>query len=509
MTILCIMDGYGLSSETEFNAIAKAKKPNLDMIFDKYNQVTANASGLYVGLPDGQMGNSEVGHLNIGAGRIVYQDLTKITKMIGDGDFFKNDKLQIAFKHAKDNNSAIHFIGLLSDGGVHSHNTHLYALLEMAKKQNIDKVYVHCFMDGRDTDPKSGAKFIEELESEIKKISVGKIATVTGRYYAMDRDKNYDRVKLAYDAMTIGTKEFNNSALDAVNKSYNNDKTDEFVIPIGIANNEDELKDSRIKNNDSIVFFNFRPDRAREITRTFVDSDFQFFNRKKLDNLCFVCFTDYDESIKEKLVAFPKEEINDTLGEVVSKSGLNQIRIAETEKYAHVTFFMNGGVEVPYKNEERVLVPSPKEVPTYDLKPEMSAYQVCDKVLEAIDSNKYELIIVNFANPDMVGHTGVMEAAVKAIEVVDECVGKIYKKIENTDNYMFICADHGNAEKMRDENGQPFTAHTSNKVPFVLINNKGYKLADNGSLCDIAPTLLTVMGISIPKVMTGKSLLIQ
>ena len=351
------------------------------MIFDKYNQVTANASGLYVGLPDGQMGNSEVGHLNIGAGRIVYQDLTKITKMIGDGDFFKNDKLQIAFKHAKDNNSAIHFIGLLSDGGVHSHNTHLYALLEMAKKQNIDKVYVHCFMDGRDTDPKSGAKFIEELESEIKKISVGKIATVTGRYYAMDRDKNYDRVKLAYDAMTVGTKEFNNSALDAINKSYNNDKTDEFVIPIGIANNEDELKDSRIKNNDSIVFFNFRPDRAREITRTFVDSDFQFFNRKKLDNLCFVCFTDYDESIKEKLVAFPKEEINDTLGEVVSKSGLNQIRIAETEKYAHVTFFMNGGVEVPYKNEERVLVPSPKEVPTYDLKPEMSAYQVCDKVL--------------------------------------------------------------------------------------------------------------------------------
>lgn len=509
MTILCIMDGFGLSNEKEYNAVYQAKKPNLDMIFEKYNQVTGNASGLYVGLPEGQMGNSEVGHLNIGAGRIVYQDLTKISKMIDDGDFYNNDILKQAFKHSRDNNSAIHFFGLLSEGGVHSHNTHLYALLKMAKLENVSKVYIHCFMDGRDTDPKSGLGFIKELEKQIENIGVGKISTIMGRYYAMDRDKNYDRVKLAYDALTIGTENINNSPEDAVLSSYNNEKTDEFIIPIAIGQNKEEINDSRIKDNDSIVFFNFRPDRARQLTRVFVDNEFSYFYREKINNLDFVCFTDYDESISDKYVAFPKDEINDTLGEVVSKLNYNQIRIAETEKYAHVTFFMNGGIEIPYKNEDRVLVPSPKDVPTYDLKPEMSAYEVCDKVCDAIDSSKYELIIVNFANPDMVGHTGVMDAAVKAIEVVDECIGKIYKKIENTDNYMFICADHGNAEKMRDNMGNPFTAHTSNKVPFVLINNKGYKLKNDGSLCDIAPTLLELIGIDKPKVMQGCSLLIH
>lgn len=509
MTILCIMDGFGLSDEKEYNAVYQAKKPNLDMIFEKYNQVTGNASGLYVGLPEGQMGNSEVGHLNIGAGRIVYQDLTKISKMIDDGDFYNNDILKQAFKHSRDNNSAIHFFGLLSDGGVHSHNTHLYALLKMAKLENVSKVYIHCFMDGRDTDPKSGLGFIKELEKQIENIGVGKISTIMGRYYAMDRDKNYDRVKLAYDALTIGTENINNSPEDAVLSSYNNEKTDEFIIPIAIGQNKEEINDSRIKENDSIVFFNFRPDRARQLTRVFVDNEFSYFDREKINNLNFVCFTDYDESISDKYVAFPKDEINDTLGEVVSQHNYNQIRIAETEKYAHVTFFMNGGIEIPYKNEDRVLVPSPKDVPTYDLKPEMSAYQVCDKVCDAIDSSKYELIIVNFANPDMVGHTGVMDAAVKAIEVVDECIGKIYKKIENTDNYMFICADHGNAEKMGDNMDNPFTAHTSNKVPFVLINNKGYKLKNDGSLCDIAPTLLELIGIDKPKVMQGCSLLIH
>ena len=506
MTILCIMDGFGLSDKVENNAIKLANTKTLDFIFDKYNMVHGNASGRFVGLPDGQMGNSEVGHLNIGAGRIVYQDLTKITKQIEEGVFFDNKILKEAFEHVKKNNSSIHFFGLLSDGGVHSHIGHLYALLKMAKMQNVSNVYIHCFMDGRDTDPKSGLSFIEQLNNQIKNIGVGKIATISGRYYAMDRDKNYDRIKKCYDVLVGEDLSSVQNELEYIKNSYEKNITDEFLLPISIGQNDD-IKNTRIKNNDAIIFFNFRPDRARQITRSFVDDNFDFFDRKKIENLKFVCFTDYDENIKEKMVAFPKEDINNTLGQIISDNNLKQLRIAETEKYAHVTFFMNGGKEEPYKNEDRILIPSPKDVPTYDLKPEMSANEVCDNVIKAIESEKYDVIIINFANPDMVGHTGNIEATKKAIETIDICIKKIYEKIENTDNYLFICADHGNAEKMTDEKGNPWTAHTNNDVPFVLINNKGYKLKSNGSLCDIAPTLLELLNIKKPIEMTGNSLI--
>ncbi len=505
MNILCILDGFGIRENKNNNAVFLAKKPNIDKIFNKYGFVLGNASGTFVGLPKDQMGNSEVGHLNIGGGRIVYQDLTKITKEIEDGTFFENEVLKKSVEHVKKNNSSLHIMGLLSDGGVHSHITHLYALLKFAKNNNIDKVYIHCFMDGRDTEPNSGLKFIKELKQKINEIGVGNIATVAGRYYAMDRDKNYDRVKKAYDALvSIDTNNKNVKDAESVIEDYYKENIfDEFILPSVTEGNIE----SRVRDNDSIIFFNFRPDRAREITRCFVDSEFNFFDRKKLENINFTCFTDYDESIKDKYVAFKKEDITNCLGEVVSKKGLKQIRIAETEKYAHVTFFLNGGKEKPFDNEERVLVPSPKEVATYDLKPEMSAYGVCDEVLKAIDKKKYDLIIVNFANPDMVGHTGVLSAAIKAIEAVDKCIGLIYDKIEGTDTNMFICADHGNAEKMSDEKGLPFTAHTNNQVPFSLVNSKGYKLREGGSLCDIAPTLLELMNIEIPKEMTGKSLI--
>lgn len=505
MNILCILDGFGISENKNNNAVFLAKKPNIDKIFNEYGFVLGNASGTFVGLPKGQMGNSEVGHLNIGGGRIVYQDLTKITKEIEGGTFFENEVLKKSVEHVKKNNSSLHIMGLLSDGGVHSHITHLYALLKFAKINNIDKVYIHCFMDGRDTEPNSGLKFIKELKQKIDEIGVGNIATVAGRYYAMDRDKNYDRVKKAYDALvSIDKNNKNVKDVESVIEDYYRENIfDEFILPTVTEGNIE----SRIRDNDSVIFFNFRPDRAREITRCFVDSEFNFFDRKKLENINFTCFTDYDESIKDKYVAFKKEDITNCLGEVVSKKGLKQIRIAETEKYAHVTFFFNGGKEKPFDNEERVLVPSPKEVPTYDLKPEMSAYGVCDEVLKAIDKKEYDLIIVNFANPDMVGHTGVLSAAIKAIEAVDKCIGLIYDKIEGTDTNMFICADHGNAEKMSDEKGLPFTAHTNNQVPFSLISNKHYKLKEGGSLCDIAPTLLELMNIEIPKEMTGKSLI--
>lgn len=506
MNILCILDGFGISENEKDNAIKLARKPNIDKIFNEYGYVLGNASGTFVGLPKGQMGNSEVGHLNIGSGRIVYQDLTKITKDIEDGTFFDNEVLKKSVEHCKNNNSSLHIMGLLSDGGVHSHITHLYALMQLAKDNNIKNVYIHCFMDGRDTEPNSGIKFIKELEQKIEEIGVGEIATVAGRYYAMDRDKNYDRVKKAYDVLTKSDLNSNSikDAESVIKESYKEEVFDEFILPAITTENKEV---SRIKDNDSIIFFNFRPDRARELTRCFVDDEFDFFSRKKLENINFVCFTDYDESIKNKYVAFKKEDIKNTLGEVVSKKGLRQIRIAETEKYAHVTFFLNGGKEKPFDNEERVLVPSPKEVPTYDLKPEMSAYEVCEEVLNAIDSEKYDLIIVNFANPDMVGHTGILNAAIKAIEAVDKCIGLIYDKIEGTDTNMFLCADHGNAEKMSDEEGNPFTAHTSNQVPFSLVSNKHYKLKEGGSLCDIAPTLLELMNIEKPKEMTGKSLI--
>ena len=502
-TVLCILDGFGLRKEKENNAIALAKKPNLDKIFESYNMVEGMASGIYVGLPEGQMGNSEVGHLNIGAGRIVYQDLTRIGKSIEDGDFFTNEAFIKAVNHCKENNSSFHIIGLLSNGGVHTHNSHIYALLKLAKDNGLKKVFVHCFMDGRDTPPSNGLKFINELEEEIKKIGVGKIATLVGRYYAMDRDKNYDRNKIAYDLLTKKIGDRYESAISATETSYKNNVTDEFIKPCVIVDDDD----SYIKDNDSVIMFNFRPDRARQITRAFVDDEFTYFDRKKINNLVYVCMTEYDPTIKNKLVAFGEKEIKDHLGEVVANKGLMQLRTAETEKYAHVTFFFNGGKEEPCKNEERMLVPSPKEVPTYDLKPEMSAPKVCENVVGGIDSGKYDLIVVNFANPDMVGHTGNLEATIKAIEVIDTCVGKIFDKIIEKEGNLFIIADHGNAETMKDENGVPYTAHTSNPVPFCLVTKEKYKLKEGGRLCDVAPTILKLMNIDKPELMTGQSLI--
>lgn len=500
--VLCILDGYGLSDNKKYNAVYKATKPNLDKIFSEYNMVKGFASGTYVGLPEGQMGNSEVGHLNIGAGRIVYQDLTRISKSIEDGDFFTNEALISAVNHCKKYNSAFHIMGLLSNGGVHTHNSHLYALLKFASENNLEKVYVHLFMDGRDTLPTNGIIFMRELQDKIKEIGVGKVATICGRYYAMDRDKNYDRIKKAYDLLTKKEGEKCDDVLSAIEASYKNNLTDEFIKPHVIVDDED----SYIKDNDSVVFFNFRPDRARQITRAFVDDEFTFFDRKKLNNLVFVCMTEYDPTIKNKLVAFKEKNIKDHLGEVIADAGLNQLRTAETEKYAHVTFFFNGGKENPCKNEERMLVPSPKEVPTYDLKPEMSAYKVAENVVNGIDSGNYDLIVVNFANPDMVGHTGNFEAAIKAVEAVDECVGKIFNKIIEKEGKMFIIADHGNAEVMKDDEERPYTAHTNNPVPFCLITKEKYKLKEGGRLCDVAPTILKLMGIKQPELMTGMPL---
>ena len=507
-TVLMILDGYGLNNESKGNAVALAKTPVMDKLMKEYHFVKGNASGMAVGLPDGQMGNSEVGHLNMGAGRIVYQELTRITKEIQDGTFFENPALLAAVKNCKENDSALHMFGLLSDGGVHSHNTHLYGLLELAKRNGLEKVYVHAFLDGRDTPPASGKEFAEQLEAEMAKIGVGKIASVAGRYYAMDRDNNYDRVKIAYDALTKGEGNKGTSGPAAIQASYDNDKTDEFVIPTVIEENGAPV--ATIKDKDSVIFFNFRPDRAREITRAFCDDDFKGFDRERLD-VTFVCFSDYDPTIPNKEVAFHKISITNTFGEWLAANNMTQARIAETEKYAHVTFFFNGGVEEPNKGETRILVNSPKEVATYDLKPEMSAYEVCDKLVDAIKSCEYDVIIINFANPDMVGHTGVQEAAIKAVEAVDECVGKAVDALLSVDGTMFICADHGNAEQLVDyETGEPFTAHTTNEVPFILVNyDPAYTLAEGGCLADIVPTLIETMGKEQPKEMTGKSLLIK
>ena len=507
-TVLMILDGYGLNNESKGNAVALAKTPVMDKLMKEYPFVKGNASGMAVGLPDGQMGNSEVGHLNMGAGRIVYQELTRITKEIQDGTFFENPALLAAVKNCKENDSALHMFGLLSDGGVHSHNTHLYGLLELAKRNGLEKVYVHAFLDGRDTPPASGKEFAEQLEAEMAKIGVGKIASVAGRYYAMDRDNNYDRVKIAYDALTKGEGNKGTSGPAAIQASYDNDKTDEFVIPTVIEENGAPV--ATIKDKDSVIFFNFRPDRAREITRAFCDDDFKGFERERLDTT-FVCFSDYDPTIPNKEVAFHKISITNTFGEWLAANNMTQARIAETEKYAHVTFFFNGGVEEPNKGETRILVNSPKEVATYDLKPEMSAYEVCDKLVDAIKSCEYDVIIINFANPDMVGHTGVQEAAIKAVEAVDECVGKAVDALLSVDGTMFICADHGNAEQLVDyETGEPFTAHTTNEVPFILVNyDPAYTLAEGGCLADIVPTLIETMGKEQPKEMTGKSLLIK
>ena len=507
-TVLMILDGYGLNNNQKGNAVAEAKTPVMDKLMTEYPFVKGYASGLAVGLPDGQMGNSEVGHLNMGAGRIVYQELTKITKSIQDGDFFENKALLAACENVKKNDSALHLMGLVSDGGVHSHIEHIFGLLELAKRQGLKKVYVHCFLDGRDTPPASGKEYVEQLEAKMKEIGVGEVASVMGRYYAMDRDNRWDRVEKAYRAIAYGEGEKAISGPAGIQASYDKDTTDEFVLPTVVEKDGAAL--ATVKENDSIIFFNFRPDRAREITRTFCDDKFESFDRGERIKTTFVCFTEYDVTIENKLVAFLKEKIINTFGEFLAKNGLKQARIAETEKYAHVTFFFNGGVEEPNEGEDRILVKSPK-VATYDLKPEMSAYEVCDKLVEAIESDKYDVIIINFANPDMVGHTGVEEAAIKAIEAVDECVGKTVEAIKKVDGQMFICADHGNAEQLIDyESGEPFTAHTTNPVPFILVNaDPAYKLREGGCLADIAPTLIELMGMKQPAEMTGKSLLVK
>ena len=507
-TVLMILDGYGLSDSVKGNAIAQAKTPVMDKLMAECPFVKGNASGLAVGLPDGQMGNSEVGHLNMGAGRIVYQDLTKITKSIQDGDFFENKALLDACANAKKHDSALHMFGLVSDGGVHSHNTHIYGLLELAKRQGLEKVYVHCFLDGRDTPPESGKEYVEALEAEMKKIGVGEIATVSGRYYAMDRDNRWDRVEKAYLALTKGEGETTESAPAGIQASYENGVTDECVLPTVVT--KDGAPVATIKDGDSVVFFNFRPDRAREMTRVFCADNFDGFDRGERVKTEFVCFTEYDVTIPNKKVAFVKEEITNTFGEYLAKNHMTQARIAETEKYAHVTFFFNGGVEEPNEGETRILVKSPK-VATYHLKPEMSDYEVCDKLTGAIRSGDYDVIVINFANPDMVGHTGVEAAAIQAIEAVDECVGKAVDAVKETDGVMFICADHGNAEKLIDEEtGEPFTAHTTNPVPFILFNaDPAYSLREGGCLADIAPTLLELMGMEQPKEMSGTSLLVR
>ena len=502
------MTVYGLNERVEGNAIKQAKTPVMDKLMAEYPYVKGLASGMAVGLPEGQMGNSEVGHLNMGAGRIVYQELTRITKEIQDGDFFKNEALLHAVKNAKENGSALHLFGLLSDGGVHSHITHLFGLLELAKKEGLEKVYVHCFLDGRDTPPQSGKGYVQELTDKLAELGVGKIATVMGRYYAMDRDNRWDRVERAYNAITKGLGVSAESGVAAVQNSYNNGKNDEFVEPAVVMENGKPV--ATVQDGDSVIFFNFRPDRAREITRAFCCDDFDGFAREKRIQTTYVCFTDYDETIPNKEVAFHKVAITNTFGEFLAAHGLKQARIAETEKYAHVTFFFNGGVEEPNEGEDRILVKSPK-VATYDLKPEMSAPEVCEKLVGAIKSQKYDVIIINFANPDMVGHTGVQKAAIQAIEVVDGCVGKAVDAIKEVNGQLFICADHGNAEQLIDyETGAPFTAHTTNPVPFILVNaDPSYTLREGGCLADIAPTLIELMEMEQPKEMTGKSLLIK
>lgn len=500
--ILMILDGFGVGLEAEKrgDAIKAAKKPNIDKLFAENPVTKIGASGLDVGLPDGQMGNSEVGHTNIGAGRIVYQELTRITKSIEDGEFFENEALLKAVDNAAQEGKALHIMGLLSNGGVHSHNTHMYAIVELAKKKGVKDVYVHAFLDGRDVPPTSGKDFVEECANKLKEIGLGKIATVMGRYYAMDRDNRWDRVEKAYSAMVYGEGNKACCPVKAVEESYANDVTDEFVVPTVCEEN------ATVKPGDSIVFFNFRPDRAREITRTFVDPEFKGFERKNgFFPLTYVCMTQYDASMPNVEVAFKPQSLKNTIGEYISNKGMTQLRIAETEKYAHVTFFFNGGVEQPYEGEDRILVKSPA-VATYDLQPEMSAYEVTDKLVAAIKTGKYDMIILNYANCDMVGHTGVFEAAVKAVEAVDECVGKVVTAIREMDGVALITADHGNADKMIDTDGSPFTAHTTNLVPFCVV---GYpcELREGGRLADIAPTMLKIMGLPQPAEMTGESII--
>jgi 2,3-bisphosphoglycerate-independent phosphoglycerate mutase len=521
--VLMILDGFGLSDKIEGNAIALAETPHLDWLMGKFPFQPGAASGMDVGLPDGQMGNSEVGHTNIGAGRVVYQELTRISKEIAEGDFYTNEALLAAVENCKKHETALHLYGLLSDGGVHSHNTHLYALLELAKRCGLERVYVHAFLDGRDTPPASGKGYLLELEEKMAEIGVGKIATVMGRYYAMDRDNRWERVKIAYDAMVSGCTydeavnendvrvRFCDTVADCMDTSYAAGINDEFVVPSVILSDEgDGSLTAAIRPNDSVIFYNFRPDRAREITRAFCDPAFTGFERPQgCFPLHYTCFTEYDTNIPNKHVAFHAQSMNNVLGQYLADKGMTQLRLAETEKYAHVTFFFNGGREVPYANEDRILVPSPK-VATYDLQPEMSAPKVADELVKAINGQKYDLIVVNFANCDMVGHTGILEAAIKAVKTVDSCVAKAMDAMLKTGTRMFLCADHGNADKMIDEeNGVAFTAHTTNPVPFALFNCPHMDLKPGGRLADIAPTLLDLMELEIPKEMTGKSLLIR
>jgi 2,3-bisphosphoglycerate-independent phosphoglycerate mutase len=504
-TMLMILDGFGLSDEPRGNAIAAARKPNLDRIFNEYPHTSIEASGEAVGLPDGQMGNSEVGHLNIGAGRVVYQEYTRISKAIREGDFFKNPVLNRAADRVLKNGGTLHLLGLVSDGGVHSHNTHLYALLALAKRKGLDRVCIHAFLDGRDTPPRSAEGFLAELEAEIGRIGVGRIVLLSGRYYAMDRDKRWERVRQAYDAISLGTGIPAASAAAAIRESYEAGENDEFVKPRNIfAPGE---KPVVIEEGDSVIFFNFRPDRARELTRCFVDPRFDGFPRgKTYDKLFFVTMTSYDAAMPQVETAYPPQTLKNTLGEYLSELGLKQLRIAETEKYAHVTFFFNGGVEPPNAGEDRALIDSPK-VATYDLKPEMSAYLVTDEAIARIKSGKYDLIVLNFANCDMVGHTGVPDAATKAVEAVDACIGKIADIVTARGGQILLTADHGNAERMIDDDGTPFTAHTTNPVPLALIAKKAPALLSGGRLCDRAPTLLDMMGLPKPAEMTGRSLL--
>ncbi|MDP3448739.1 MAG: 2,3-bisphosphoglycerate-independent phosphoglycerate mutase [Eubacteriales bacterium] len=511
ITALIILDGFGCSTQKEFNAIKADGAVNITRLWNEYPHVQIAASDMDVGLPDGQMGNSEVGHLNIGAGRIVYQELTRITKAILDGDFFENKALLGAIENCKAKGTALHLMGLLSDGGVHSHNTHLYALVEMAKKAGLKRVFVHCFMDGRDVPPNSGKCFVEELDAKLSEIGTGKIATVMGRYYAMDRDNRFERVEKAYDALVCGEGETALSGTIAMQNSYDKGEMDEFALPTVILENGAPV--GKLSANDSVVFFNFRPDRAREITRTLVFDDFDTFPRKNgFFPLYFVCLTQYDKTFGDRVhVAYHPESLDNTLGAYLAENGLTQLRIAETEKYAHVTFFFNGGVETPNAGEDRALIASPK-VATYDLQPEMSAYEVASEAVRRVESGKYDVMILNFANPDMVGHTGVMEAATAAVHAVDACAGKVVDAILKTGGRCIITADHGNCEKMWDEaENVPFTAHTTNPVPCILVDNerKNVTLREGGRLSDLAPTLLQLLGLPVPQEMTGKSLIVD
>lgn len=498
---LIILDGFGCREETKGNAIAAARTPHLDRLMASCPHTRIGASGMDVGLPDGQMGNSEVGHTNIGAGRIVYQELTRITKSFDEGEALGNPALTAAMENARRPGQALHLMGLLSDGGVHSHIRHLYGLMEMARRFAVERVYLHCFMDGRDVPPTSGIEFIAALQQKIKELGLGQIATVSGRYYAMDRDNRWERVKLAYDAIVNGEGNKNPDPVAVMQKSYDAGVTDEFIVPTVVT------EGAGIKAGDSVIFFNFRPDRARELTRALVDPDFAGFEREKgFFPLTYICMTQYDATMPNVEVAYRPESLTNTLGEYLSRLGKTQLRIAETEKYAHVTFFFNDGVEAPYEGEDRVLIPSPK-VATYDLQPEMSAYAVTDEAVRRIESGRYDVIILNYANCDMVGHTGVFEAAVKAVEAVDTCLGRLLAALEKAGGRAFLTADHGNADQMADENGAPFTAHTTNPVPFVAIGFGDVTLRSGGRLADIAPTMLQAMGLPQPEEMTGRSLL--